>query len=144
MSARRLVIVGSCLLICLLVATVVTLPWLRVQYHLRILRQMESRMANTQSVGSSDATRHRIFQDYDNQIHTLVQLGYLERTEMSFQNYTLTGTVKQAFVTMVRQKISNSEPWKLTYTTNAHSVIVTCPTTETAKWRKLVSDYDAP
>jgi len=128
MKAKWVVIIVGCSLVCYWLAAAALSPWLQVQYHISLLQQAQSHIA---------------VQDYNREIQKLLQIGYLERHEISFQNHVVTGTVRQAFVEEVRQSISTNEVWELNFSVNGRSVTVFCPATETAKWRKLVSDYDA-
>ena len=92
----------------------------------------------------TEATRSQKVQNYDRQIQTLRQLGYLEQSELSFQHRVLTGAVSRAFVTLIHDTIATNDIWEFSFPTNQVSVLVTCRKSETAKWQKLVSDYDTP
>jgi hypothetical protein len=133
MNAKQMTIIAGCLLICVLLAGATFLPWLRIQYHLRALRQMQKEKPVFQSM-----------QDCDRQCQALIKLGYMEHIEMSFQHRVLTGAVWQTFVSEARQRMPTNDIYWSAEVKTGEKLSVTCPKMDTAKWQKLVSDFDKP
>jgi hypothetical protein len=121
-TSRRTDLKIFVVLVCVILLGFVALPWLQVQYHLRAL--------------------HRN-QDPPRQMEALFKLGYLQETEIPFQHSVLTGAVQQAFFRDVQRRIPTNGICWFGFSSNRTSVIVTCEKTETARWRQLVSDFDA-
>ncbi len=74
----------------------------------------------------------------------MVKLGYMEKIEIPFQHCVLTGAVSEAFSKLVSQTMPTNDTWEFSIATNHMSIFLACPKKETAKWRKLVADYDKP
>ena len=159
MSARRSVMVATCLLVCLILAGVFCGFWLAIQYHrYRFSRAVakyfdpeigsdkvtwtEALLEDVPLVGYDRDRINTIRTNYEHQMEILVQLGYLQRSEFPVQHCVLTGDVQRAFYSQLRHTMSTNYFWLCRTSSNGLSVLVTSPTVETENWRKFVAGFD--
>jgi hypothetical protein len=131
MSAKRLIIVTGCVLICFLIAGFTCQHWLRVQYHLHALRQANSEVASAQKE-----------QDCKRQNQALVKLGYLEEVVLVMEHRVVTGAVKQAFTGFVSERMPTNAVYSFWVSSSGTKIVCCCQKTEVKRFWSVVDDFD--
>ena len=145
MSRSKQLIVTGCSLFFLWILLFAVLPQIQIRFHLNALRRAQKELPTEQSVEAmTESTRYQKVQNYQQQIHALIKLGYLEQKEIPFQHVVLTGAVKSAFIKLAKQNMPTNNFWVLNFSTNYANVSVTCRPRDMEKWEKLKAEFDQP
>ena len=151
--ANRLIFLVSISVLCVFCIWIVWPPvWLRVEYHRYYLSRDEHTLRRTSSnytvtpvgaalpkLGKTDYLN--VQKSLDSHVGALVQLGYLQRIEFPMTPLVLTGSVKRLLYSRITQTMPTNYFWMCDASSNGASIIVTCPTTETQNWSKLITDF---
>ena len=130
MSAKRLLIISGCVLICFLFAGF-TCHWLRVQYHLHALRKAQSEIESAQKE-----------QDCILQSQALVKLGYFEEKVLVMEHRMITGTEREAFTSFVSERMPKNVVYSFGVSSKGRHVIFRGQKMQASRFWSVLNDYD--